>query len=85
MITMSTPTHAQTLARSLERRGDFSEQRADGVALLEAPPCWHLAVFQSNRLVRFMALTRSNLRHAFGQECGDDWMARVLARRRAAR
>jgi hypothetical protein len=82
---MSTPNHAETLARSLERRGDFSTRAADGIALLEAPPCWHLAVFESNRLVRFMPLTRSNLRHAFGTECGDDWMARVLARRRAAR
>ena len=81
----STLNHAETLAHSLERQGDFSTRTAEGYALLDYPPCWHLAEFRANQLARFLPLTRGNLRQAFGKERGDYWMARLAARRRAAR
>lgn len=79
------PDHQETLAHAMDLQGDFSRGTAEGYALLDYPPCWHLAEFRSNRLTRYLPLTRGNLQHAFGKEHGDSWMERILARRRSRR
>ena len=79
------PKHANTLSHAVEIRGDFSERSADGYALLYYPPCFHLARFQADRLDRFIRLTRSSLRLAFGRERGDRCMDLIGASRRRLR
>lgn len=79
------PKHKQTLTHAMELRGEFSIEKAEGYALLDYPPCWQLAEFRADRLVRYLRLTRSNLRLAFGKERGDQWMESVKFRRRASR
>jgi hypothetical protein len=80
-----TPEHTATLAHALELRGEFSKAIANGYALLDYPPCWHLAEFRSNRLTRFLRLNRTNLRLAFGQERADRYWQTLLLKRRHAR
>lgn len=76
------PEHTATLAHAIALRGAFSKETADGYALLDYPPCWHLAEFRSNRLTRFLRLNRANLRLAFGHERGDRfWQTRLVKRR----
>ena len=73
--------HTNTLSRAVELQGDFSASSANGYALLDYPPCLHLARFQANRLDRFLRLTRSNLRMAFGHDRGDRCMELIVSRR----
>ena len=77
--------YAKTLSHAVETQGDFSKQSADGYALLYHSPCFHLAWFRAGRLERFLRLTRSNLRLAFGRERGDRCMERIGAGRRRLR
>jgi hypothetical protein len=77
--------YAKTLSHAVETQGDFSERSADGYVLLYHQPCFHLARFRSGRLDRFLRLTRSNLRLAFGRERGDRTMDLVGAGRRRFR
>lgn len=77
--------HTKTLSHAIETRGDFSDCSADGYALLYYSPCFHLARFQADRLDRFLRLTRSNLRLAFGRERGDRCMDLIDANRRRLR
>ena len=77
--------HTKTLSHAIETRGDFSDRSADGYALLYHPPCFHLARFRAGRLERFLRLTRSNLRLAFGRERGDRCMDLIGAGRRRLR
>jgi hypothetical protein len=79
------PDHQKALVHALDLRGEFLPGKAEGYALLDYPPCWHLAEFRANRLIRYLPLTRTNLRLAFGQERGDRWSEHVRLRRRAAR
>jgi len=78
------PEPKMTLAHAIELQGEFSTKSANGYALLDYPPCWHLAEFRSDRLTRFLPLTRSNLRRAFGRDRGDHYWRCVLQRRRYA-
>ena len=78
------PEHKETLAHAIDLQGQFLTTSADGYALLDYPPCWHLAEFRSGRLTRYLPLTRSNLRLSFGQERGDRYWQRVLHRRGCA-
>jgi hypothetical protein len=80
--TKTLPHAASTLSHAIVLQGEFSAGVAHGYALLNYPPSLHLAVFESNRLTRFLPLTRRNLREAFGQERGDRcWQAILLNRR----
>ncbi len=72
-----------TLAHALEWQGAFSKIAANGYALLDYAPCWHPAEFRSDRLTRFLPLTRGNLRLAFGQDRGDRWWQRCASKRRS--
>ena len=83
-VVLLKPEHKQTLTHAMDLRGEFSIEKAEGYALLDYSPCWHLAEFRANRLARYLRLTRSNLRLAFGKERGDRWMELVTARRRAS-
>lgn len=76
------PDHTETLAHAIEVRGEFSVKTANGYALLDYPPCWHLAEFRDDRLIRFLRLSRTNLRLAFGQERGDQYWQTILHKRR---
>jgi len=77
--------HTNTLSHAIDMQGDFSASSANGFALLDYPPSIHLARFKANRLDRFLRLTRSNLRIAFGQERGDRCMQLVVSRRHHSR
>ena len=77
--------YTNTLSHSIELQGDFSASSANGYALLDYPPSIHLAWFQANRLDRFLRLTRSNLRMAFGHERGDRCMQLIVSRRSYSR
>ncbi|CRI67839.1 hypothetical protein THIOKS1860008 [Thiocapsa sp. KS1] len=79
------PEHTATLAHAIELSGTFSKEIANGYALLDYTPCWHLAEFRENRLTRFLRLNRANLRLAFGPERGDRHWQTILFRRRFAR
>ena len=48
------PEHKQTLAHAMDLRGEFSIEKAEGYALLDYPPSWHLAEFRANRLARYL-------------------------------
>ncbi|MBK1646888.1 hypothetical protein CKO25_20120 [Thiocapsa imhoffii] len=78
------PEHTATLAHAIELSGTFSNEIANGYALLDYPPCWHLTEFRQNRLIRFLRLNRTNLRLAFGPERGDRHWQAILFRRRYA-
>ena len=73
--------HTNTLSHAVELQGEFSASSANGYALLDYSPCLHLARFQGNRLDRFLLLTRSNLRMAFGHDRGDRCMELIVSRR----
>ncbi|MBK8640500.1 MAG: hypothetical protein IPN92_20265 [Chromatiaceae bacterium] len=79
------PEHTATLAHAIELSGTFSKEIANGYALLDYPPCWHLAEFRSDRLIRFLRLNRANLRLAFGHERGDRYWQMLLLKRRYPR
>lgn len=77
--------HTHTLSHAIELQGDFTAMAANGYALLDYPPCLHLAEFRANRLDRFLPLTRANLRLAFGQDRGDRCWQLIVFKRRYAR
>jgi hypothetical protein len=79
------PDHKETLAHAIDLQGEFSTTKANGYVLLDYPPCWHLAEFRSDRLIRFLPLTRTNLQLAFGRERGDRYWHMMLFRRRYTR
>ena len=79
------PEHKETLAHAIDLQGEFSTTKANGYVLLDYPPCWHLAEFRSDRLIRFLPLTRTNLQLAFGRERGDRYWQMMLFRRRYTR
>ena len=83
--TKTLPHAVSTLSHAIELQGDFSAEVASGYALLDYPPSLHLAVFESNRLSRFLPLTRRNLREAFGQDRGERCWQAILFRRRYSR
>jgi hypothetical protein len=72
--------HTKTLAHAVGTEGKLFDPETKpfddlgtSYALLYYPPCFHLARFQARRLERFLRLSRSNLRRAFGKERGDRW------------
>jgi len=77
--------YAKTLSHAVETQGEFSERSSDGFVLLYHSPCFHLARFRAGRLERFLRLTRSNLRLAFGRERGDRCIGLIAAGRRRLR
>lgn len=85
LITRQRTLPIATLAHAIELSGTFSKEIANGYALLDYPPCWHLAEFRSDRLTRFLRLNRANLRLAFGQERGDHYWQTLLLKRRYPR
>ena len=73
------------LSKAIATRGYFVGRESSGYALLHCPPSLHLAEFDGGKLERFLPLTRTNLRTAFGPEQGDSLWQFVLIRRRYAR
>ena len=78
------PSTNPTLSHAIATRGCFVGREASGYALLHYPPSLHLAEFVSGKLERFLPLTRTHLRTAFGPEQGDRLWQFVLTKRRYA-
>ena len=78
------PEHKETLAHAIDLQGQFLTTSADGYALLDYPPCWHLAEFRLNSAWKETHKRQPKQRVilcAEGRRCGASQASRLRRRR----